>query len=164
MGLMRRYPGAGEPLLPRSPGRVCRRRYADNVHLRCRSREYGARGPWSCRFYGQERGAPSFPGRARRTGGRWARADNDFPDDPDFAELQGVVIENQRYPWESYAAGDSAYRLPVARSLVGGKEDPLLGSDMRRRYVRLLPEVSVELKAGGTRPFDAQVVYLLPDP
>ena len=90
-------------------------------------------------------------------------ADNDFPDDPDFAELQGVVIENQRYPWESYAAGDSAYRLPVARSLVGGKEDPLLGSDMRRRYVRLLPEVSVELKAGGTRPF-VHVVYLLPDP
>ena len=67
------------------------------------------------------------------TGGRMGAADNDFPDDPDFAELQGVVIENQRYPWESYAAGDSAYRLPVARSLVGGKEDPLLGSDMRRR-------------------------------
>lgn len=56
-----------------------------------------------------------------------------------------------------------AYRLPVARSLVGGKEDPLLGSDMRRRYVRLLTEVSVELKAGGTRPF-VHVVYLLPDP
>ena len=93
----------------------------------------------------------------------YGAADNDFPDDPDFAELQGVVIENQRYPWESYAAGDSAYRLPVARSLVGGKEDPLLGSDMRRRYVRLLTEVSVELKAGGTRPF-VHVVYLLPDP
>ena len=46
---------------------------------------------------------------------------------------------------------------------VGGKEDPLLGSDMRRRYVRLLTEVSVELKAGGTRPF-VHVVYLLPDP
>jgi hypothetical protein len=115
-----------------------------------------------CRFYG--RNVARVVSRTRRmTGGRMGAADNDFPDDPDFAELQGVVIENQRYPWESYAAGDSAYRLPVARSLVGGKEDPLLGSDMRRRYVRLLPEVSVELKAGGTRPF-VHVVYLLPDP
>lgn len=61
------------------------------------------------------------------------------------------------------AAGDSAYRLPVVRSLVGGKEDPLLGSDMRRRYVRLLTEVSVELKAGGTRPF-VHVVYLAAGP
>ena len=115
-----------------------------------------------CRFYG--RNVARVVSRTRRmTGGRMGAADNDFPDDPDFAELQGVVIENQRYPWESYAAGDSAYRLPVARSLVGGKEDPLLGSDMRRRYVRLLTEVSVELKAGGTRPF-VHVVYLLPDP
>lgn len=115
-----------------------------------------------CRFYG--RNVARVVSRTRRmTGGRMGAADNDFPDDPDFAELQGVVIENQRYPWESYAAGDSAYRLPVVRSLVGGKEDPLLGSDMRRRYVRLLTEVSVELKAGGTRPF-VHVVYLLPDP
>lgn len=89
--------------------------------------------------------------------------DDDFPDDPDFAELQGIVIEDQRYPWESCAAGDSAYRLPVARSLVGGKKGPLLGPDVRRRYVQLLTEVSVDMKAGGTRPF-VHVVFLLPDP
>ena len=45
---------------------------------------------------------------------------------------------------------------PVARSLVGGKEDPLLGSDMRRRYVRLPTEVSVELKAGRDAAFRAR--------
>lgn len=63
--------GGGSLLLPRSPGRVCRRRYADNVHLRCRSREYGARGP-CLPVLRQERGARRFPDAQNdgRTDGR----------------------------------------------------------------------------------------------
>ena len=162
MGLTRRYPGAGGASSCRDPRVVFVAGDTLITFISVAGVANTALGDPVCRFYG--RNVARVVSRMRRmTGGRMGAADNDFPDDPDFAELQGVVIENQRYPWESYAAGDSAYRLPVARSLVGGNEDPLLGSDMRRRYVRLLTEVSVELKAGGTRPF-VHVVYLLPDP
>ena len=50
-----------------------------------------------CRFYG--RNVARVVSRTRRmTGGRMGAADNDFPDDPDFAELQGVVIKIRGIP------------------------------------------------------------------
>lgn len=94
------------------------------------------------------------------TGGRIGVVDDDFPDDPDFADLMGTVFENSTYPWEEYAAGDFAYRLPVVQSLAEGKKEPFLGRDMHCRYIRFLTEVSVGLKEGGTRSF-VHIVYLL---
>lgn len=115
-----------------------------------------------CRFYGGNV-AHVLSRTHKVTGGRVGAVDLDFPDDPDFADLMGIVFENATYPWKEYAAGDFAYRLPVVQSLAVGKKGPFLGPDMHCRYICFLTEASVELKTGGTRPF-VHIVYLLLDP
>lgn len=97
------------------------------------------------------------------TGGRMGAVDDDFPDDSDFEEIMGVVVEDQTGSWKSYAAGDCAYRLPLARSLAGIKKDPFPGPDMRQRYIYFLTEAAVVLKGGGERNF-VHIVYLSLDP
>ncbi len=114
-----------------------------------------------CRFYGGNV-AHVLSRTHKVTGGRIGAVDPDFPDDPDFADLMGPVLENGMYPWKEYAAGDFAYRLPVVQSLAAGTKEPFLGPDMHCRYICFLTEVSVELKTGGTRPF-VHIVYLLLD-